>query len=297
MKRFFNILFYLSIAVFIWYLTRIDYLEFSRIQMNYWYVGLAVAFLWAGFYLSTQSWWYALRIHNILISRRKALASHGLSVFAKYIPGKVWVILGRASYIAKDTPISGKDSSIVSLKEQLIYILWGLIISFFPLLRFDNAWYIPVLVFLTMAGIALFLFLKPLHNLISRLVKRWFKKELNIPLLTVKGALQISGYIIAYWIFWIAGFYLLLKGVDIDNAFLASFIFPISVVYGILAIIIPGGIGVREGIIVSLLTLMGCDLATATSFSILARLWFISGEVFVFLAALIYKPRKTRHHL
>lgn len=291
MKKFFNILFYVSILVFVIYLTQIDYISLSNIGFNLYYLIGAILLLWAGFYVSTQSWGYALRVHNIHISRRTALISHGLSVFAKYIPGKVWVILGRASYIAKDKSISAKDSSIVSLKEQLIYILWGLIISFFPLLKLENAWYIPLLVFLTMVCIALFLFLKPLHNLISRLVLRWFKKELNIPLLTVRGALQISGYIIVYWIFWIAGFYLLLLAFDIPRPFEAAFIFPVSVVYGVLAIIFPGGIGVREGIIVSLLTLMGCDAGLAAGFSIAARLWFIIGEVFVFVLAMICKKR------
>ncbi len=292
MKRFFNILFYLSIIIFVIYLTQVDYLVFSDIQINYWYLGLAIVFLWAGFYFSTQSWWYALKIHKIHIPRKTGLISHGLSIFAKYIPGKVWVILGRASYVAKDSTISGRDSSIVSLKEQLIYILWGLIISFFPLLKLDNAWYIPWIIFATMIGIALFLFFKPLHELICKLTLKWFKKEINIPLLSLKGAAKISGYIIFYWALWIIGFFFLLKTMGIDNAFIASFIFPVSVVYGILAIIIPGGIGVREGIIVSFLTLMGCDLATATSFSILSRLWFITGEVFIFLISLLAKSIK-----
>jgi uncharacterized membrane protein YbhN (UPF0104 family) len=89
-----------------------------------------------------------------------------------------------------------------------------------------------------------------------------------------------------------AGFYLLLFAFGIPGPFKASFVFPVSAVYGVLAIIFPGGIGVREGIMVSLLTMMGCNPLTATTFSVVSRLWFITGELFIFSLAFIARQRK-----
>ncbi len=59
--------------------------------------------------------------------------------------------------------------------------------------------------------------------------------------------------------------------------------------FGVLAIILPGGLGVREGIIVAYLTLAGLDVETATTISFMNRLWFISGEVFIFLLSSILR--------
>jgi len=289
MKRFFNILFYLSIIIFVIYLTQVDYLVFSDIQLNYWYLGLATLFLWAGFYFSTQSWWYALKIHKIHIPRKTGLISHGLSIFAKYIPGKVWVILGRASYVAKDSEISGKDSSIVSLKEQLIFIMTGMLISFFPILYFDFPWYIPWIIVSTSVGIAVFLFIKPIHNVIQNILSKLFKKPIDIPLISVSKALKLGLYTILYWGCWILSFYFLIQAVGIHDSFVSAFIFPISAIYGILAIIVPGGIGVREGIMVSLFVFLGVETSQAVSFSVLARLWFVCGELFIFFMAVVGK--------
>ncbi|MDA3910509.1 MAG: lysylphosphatidylglycerol synthase transmembrane domain-containing protein, partial [Bacteroidales bacterium] len=257
MKRFFNILFYLSIIIFVIYLTQVDYLVFSDIQLNYWYLGLAIVFLWTGFYFSTQSWWYALKIHKIKISRKTGLISHGLSIFAKYIPGKVWMILGRASYVAKDEGISAKTPSVASLKEQLVFIMSGMLISILPILYFDFPWYIPWIVVSTSVGIALFLFVKPVHNLSQNILSKLFKKPIAIPLISISKAIKLGFYTILYWSCWILSFYFLIQAVGIHNSFVSAFIFPISAIYGILAIIVPGGIGVREGIMVSLFVFLG----------------------------------------
>jgi len=292
MKKFFNILFYVSILVFIIYLTQIDYISLSKLQCNVYYLGGAIVLLWIGFYVSTQSWRYALHVHNIHISRQTALISHGLLIFAKYIPGKVWVILGRAGYIAQDKNISAKAASVVSLKEQLIYLLLGLIISFYPILKLVDTWYVPAFILLTILLIALFLFNKPLHDFITHLVKKWFKKELNVPLINLSNVFKLNGVILLYWFLWTGGFCLLLIAFGIPDPIKASFIFPVSAVYGVLAIIFPGGIGVREGIMVSLLTMMGCDPLTATTFSVVSRLWFITGELFIFIVAFIARHCK-----
>ena len=70
--------------------------------------------------------------------------------------------------------------------------------------------------------------------------------------------------------------------------------FPISVVYGVLAIIVPGGIGVRESILSGFLIALKVDPKLAVTISALSRLWFISGEVFIFLLASSIKYSLSR---
>jgi len=53
-----------------------------------------------------------------------------------------------------------------------------------------------------------------------------------------------------------------------------------------------GGIGVREGIITAYLVMSGVELELATTISVLSRIWFVLGEIFIFMLALVLNVRK-----
>lgn len=282
----------LSLVFFIYYLYRIDYLSFRGISLNPYYLGLSVLFLWAGFIGSALSWGYALRVHGVPVGSKTAIRSHGLSVFSKYIPGKIWLILSRASRV------SGKRlnmdlASMVSLKEGLVYILWGLIISIPPLIMVSG-WNLYVLaVFATALGLWAILFSARIHKLSLNILSRILKKPVELPLLSLPDAWRMSRFILFYWLLWILAFFLFVRSFIPGASLLLSFAFPLSIAYGIIVLITPGGIGVREGIITAYLVMAGVPAETAVTLSIISRLWFISGEIFIFLFALIIG---TGHH-
>ncbi len=287
-KFLYRILLYLSIAFLIFYLFRLDYIKIGLIKYDYLFLSFSLIFLFSGFFFSTISWWYALKLHKIQIKKSFALTSHGMAVFAKYIPGKIWVILGRAAKVSeKGHPL--KLTSIVSLKEQLIYILLGLIISFFPMLAYYGLSKFIKLVLLTIIVLALIIFSRHMHNIAIRILSRLLKKEVDLPLLSLKNALKLSYIILLYWIMWTLAFYFLLKSTLSDASFSLAFAFPVSVSYGVLAIFIPAGIGVREGIIAGYLIAANISPEFAVTISIVSRIWFIAGEIFIFLLSLFIK--------
>jgi hypothetical protein len=101
MKKYFsNIVVVVSLLFLAYFLWSESLLDFSLIHWNK-HLYLSFFFLFSGFVISGISWWWSLKVHNINISVRDGLISHGLSIFAKYIPGKIWTILGRAAQIAK----------------------------------------------------------------------------------------------------------------------------------------------------------------------------------------------------
>jgi uncharacterized membrane protein YbhN (UPF0104 family) len=64
--------------------------------------------------------------------------------------------------------------------------------------------------------------------------------------------------------------------------------FPLAATLGILAIIAPGGIGVREGVLFLFLNSSGAlTVEEATTISVFSRVWFLVGESFLFLIALL----------
>lgn len=290
LKRVFRILLYLSFGFIIYYLYSFDYLLLSDIHFNFLLLVAALIFLWTGFIVSTLSWKNSLQVHQIRITSQLAIYSHGISVFAKYIPGKVWVILGRASIVSEQKS-SLTILSTISLKEQLVYLLTGLIISLFAIIWLPLNPLYSLFVGLTALGLGLFLFSRKVHQLILVIIKKLFNKNLDIPYVTINEALPMLKSILGYWFFWSVGFYLLVLAMYSDASGIITFAFPLSVCYGLLAIIVPGGIGVRESIIVFFLTSAGMDTSFSVTVSLLQRLWFISGEIFIFGLALFMKNK------
>lgn len=288
-KWIFNLLLYISLVFLIVYLVKFDYLEISKVSIQPLIIVLSIILLWLGFIFSTFSWGYALKLHSISIRYKSAIVSHGLSVFAKYIPGKLWVILGRAAYIARNNDIPVSQLSYISLKEQLLYILLGLLIAIVPTWIYFNQEYWVVIILLTISGLVFVLFVKKIHDLFNRILSKILKKEIDLPFLSFKLSVKLSTRIIIYWAAWTFGFYFFMLSVSPEIKFYHAYVFPLAVCYGVLAIFLPGGIGVREGIITAYLTALGLELELAITISALSRLWFITGEVFIFLMAIILK--------
>ncbi len=282
MKRIFNIFLLISFLFLFIYLVRLDYIV--PVVRNRAYLGISFLCLFAGFYASTFSWKVALKSHGFSHRAREAIVSQGLSVFAKYIPGKIWVILGRAGYLS-DGNSELKHKSFVSLKEQLIYMWVGFLVSSVPTILFYKFQWISILVWLIITTLTLFLFFEKIHIRILRMMGRIFKKELDIPLVKLSRSLPMIGAVALIWVCWTAGFYLFMGAFTQEITPVMMFAFPLSVCFGLIALILPGGIGLREGIIIGYLTLAGLDAETATTISFLNRLWFICGEVFIFLLA------------
>jgi len=289
LKQLIRLLLFASFLFLIYYLINLDYLALSNINFNIYFLLGSLILLWSGFFISTVSWRVSLLAHNINTSQKTALYSHGISVFAKYIPGKMWVVLGRAGIVSQKTNQPLILTSSVSLKEQLTYLFLGLIISLPTISLLKNQGFLSVVLIFTAMGTGLFLFVLPVHQFILSVLSKLLKKEINIPFVNIKETWQYGKIIILYWLLWSFGFYFLTKSIVPDVPVNIVFIFPLSVCYGLIAVFVPGGIGVREGIIVFLLKNAGIDIELAVSISVIQRLWFISGEVFIFVLALINK--------
>ena len=233
----------------------------------------------------------ALNLHNVKAGFKEAIYSQGIVGFTKYIPGRVWTILGRAA-ILKNEDRELKRLSFISFKEQLIYLCLGFVISIYPVLKTEKikeyAWIIIILTGL----LFLLLFSARLQRLFEKVWNRIFKKSINLPKISMKEFAQLSGVIIAWWFLWIAGFYFLLISITGFVPFYYAFAFPLSVVLGLISIIFPGGIGVREGAISLFLISNGINVEIAVTISIVARIWFLTGEFFAFFLAL-YSRKKV----
>ncbi len=116
----------------------------------------------------------------------------------------------------------------------------------------------------------------------------FFKKKITISRIPLKSFFYVLPWIILYWVIISISFYMFTASLSTLNIPLfIGFGFPLAGTLGIMAVIVPGGLGVRESVLVGYLNLAGLSLPEATTISITARLWFLIGEIFIFIVGII----------
>lgn len=172
-SRYFNILVYISLIFLLVALYTADYLVIPKIY-SYGKLLLSFFLLFAGYLAYVACWDKILKINDIRIGFGSHLAGNGLSVFGKYIPGKVWVLLGRSVYINQHHGVGMGEGTMLSFKAQLISIWTGL---FFGIAGFIMATNFALE---SLAALGIWLILSPV--LFNKTLTRWGDKAVDLVL-------------------------------------------------------------------------------------------------------------------
>jgi hypothetical protein len=241
-------------------------------------------FLFAGFIMSALSWCKILARSEWPVDFKMCLAGTGLSIFVKYIPGKIWTIMGRAAYIAENrTHIPLGRLSAISLNAQFMGLWVGLILGALGLFLLGglHIWVWPILILWIL--LTLIIFSSVVHRVAEVILKRILKKDFHLSHLNFLSTLSVIPWFLLNWGTWSFGFYLLVAGLSPDIVPWSSGLgFPLASAVGIMALITPAGLATREAVLVGYLTLCGLPVAQATTIAVASRLWFLFGESFVF---------------
>jgi hypothetical protein len=276
---------YASLAFLLVYLYRFDYFELPRVERPLLLIASSPLLL-LGFVLDTLAWRRVLQSDGCQVSTRAALAASGASVFGKYIPGKLWTVVGRATLVARHTELPAARLSLLTLNAQVLFLwtalLFGLVgMSAVGGLRvWGPVWLGLFLVF------SLLLFSRVAHRLAERLLAgRWPSLGERLPSIELQTALQVLPWLVLCWVAWSAGFHLLALGVMPESAASSPWMglgFPLAAAIGIAALFAPGGLGVREGVLAGYLVLAGLTPEWSATIAVLSRLWFLVGELAFF---------------
>ena len=108
-------------------------------------------------------------------------------------------------------------------------------------------------------------------------------RDIALPKLNFTNSLTILPWFLLQQVTWASGFYFLAQSMSSEPvSLLTATGFPLAAAYGIIAIVAPGGVGVREGILVGYLVTLGFTTSQAATVAVASRLWFLIGEAFVF---------------
>lgn len=279
------ILLYVMIGCAAWALYRADYLRIPEI-VSLPFLGVSFILLFCGFSVHAYSFRALLRAANIRVSFGETFASMGLNVFGKYVPGKVAASVGNALYLGNRHGIATIGLVGYGLQFMLISIVCGFVVGIPSVFLLSSEAIRPVLIGAAVVVVG------AIGSVLlgSRPVLRWIQRRsgYDIQLVGIRALLGVAPWFAATWVFWGLGFWALGRSILQEPVSVGSMsIFPAAGAVGILSVFAPGGIGIREGISVGMLSSAGCAMRDAITLATASRLWFMVGEGWAFLGGLV----------
>jgi len=254
-----------------------------------------------------QTWvWYLITLKlKIALSPSETLKTWFFSQLGKYLPGKIWLLLGRFYYY-ESRGKSKKSISVALYFETVTVIIAGGLIFLAALIfhreiRLFYSWRHPGwLILLFLLG---FIFLHPrvLQKILNWTLVQLKREPVSLSI-SYSDILLILFVCIVSWMIGGIGFYLFVDAVYPVAPRYILFLtgaLAISSTLGLIAIFAPSGLGVREGALVYLLSLM---MATpvAVIIAVLTRIWMTLIEIgligMVYLLGQIQQRKKRKAH-
>ena len=242
-------------------------------------------------------WMMALRYLKAELSYAKSVRIFAFSMMGRYVPGKVWSVMGRI-YLAEREGVPKSSSLITIYLEIALQMVFGflLFIGSFYLYGGDSLPDSVKVFFYVLPVILLFLHPKIFEKGLNRALRIAKKEPVKVSL-SFGNILGLGFFYTAHWLVQGVGIYCALSSfymVDFALVPLISGIFAFSWLMGFLALIVPSGIGVREGMM-SLLLGMWVPMPIAVTLAILVRFLFtISEGVFYLFAFLGQKEWRNK---
>lgn len=258
-----------------------DGFEIPKIQ-SFASVVLSLFLLVVGYMARVEAWRSFLRQHGFAVSFGTSAASIGMSVFGKYVPGKVGLVIGQAAYIGGKLNKPVMQVSVTALEFQ-VYAAWaalsvGAIGTCLTVRHSRLGWVAGT--FWIAATILLF------GGFVGRVLGAVRRRLPGSPKFPIKFSTNWQSLVglSGNWALWTAAFVLFYESLESSSHSLnVAFAFPLAVGIGAIVAITPGGLGIREGVLVACLGIHGVAVQPAVSIAVAARIWFLVGEVCIFV--------------
>jgi len=282
-------------GVIIYYLiTHWNVLRKYELRLNFWKILLSFSFLSFSHFLSSVFWNWILRCLKVFLPIRETCKIYFLSQLGRYIPGKIWYLLGRIGMTRK-YGISQLTVLLSSILEFGLVMASALIIFILSLIGFGQRGIKlgkeSFLFLLLLLGLTLII----LHpRVINKLLATYKREKLYIHLSYSKLILTLSFFLLL-WVVKGWAFFLLISSVypiSLNYFYWITGSFAISWVTGYLAFLSPAGIGAREATLVFLLShLLPLPINVIIS-SFLMRTWMMSTEFLLSLTGIKWFLKK-----
>lgn len=301
---------FILLAIILYFITKAIISNWNEIvnydwSVNIWLLLLSIVCHIFTFAVFSKAWCYIIRGFNYDVPLKYGFKLGYIGNLGRYLPGKVWAIFGMA-YLAKKLNIK-EEESVASWVIAVIFSLpTAFLISFVTVIIYPEliseelrshlgiSLYVLSVIVLVLSLALIFMPSKTLalFNVFLKLIKR---KPINFQVSTLLAFKIYMTYLISWLLFGIS-FWIFIHAIT-DNlsipfwAGAGAYVFAYQV--GFVAIFTPGGIGVREFALYSMLEpYFG---SVAIGIAVAARLWNIVAEILSAIYAFAVKlPNNER---
>jgi hypothetical protein len=292
-----NVLIFGSVVAFATYLYK-EGLLYAPSPRRYDVLLLSFILLVIGQVLGTLSWWRVLQLDFDGIPRSATLAGTALSNLGKYVPGKFWVVAGRAAYVANSCGESVVRMTTSSTRSQLVTVWVGITFGVMGAIvtRMSGE---TIALLCAMSAVLFLVIISGLLEWSGWKVHGLFRRETRpVQQLHVRNMVAVLPYFLPGPLFRMLGFWLLATSLIDIAPWQIMFAYPLATALGMVAIFAPGGIGVREAVLVGAMVKLGIPLPDATTVAVTARVWAAAGDIVLFGIGLLAdhssRRRKTQ---
>lgn len=307
LTRIIIIIFYLALAAFlVYYVTNIDFASLQSIEFIWYFVVIASLFGLAMRYWQIVGWLVILKdlgAQGLKESRVQLAYVYAKSWLGRYIPGTAPWILGKI-YFASKHGIAKSKLAVSSLLEAILQVT--VILGLGSLLLISDARFnvidpnLRILMVLVLIG-SIVVILPPVFNRVVGLAYKIIRrkpllKEHHMPTRTLfKGIAlyAIGGIFNGLFLFFLAKS--VYPELGFDNLLFILGAVNLAGALGILAIFTPSGLGVRDGVMLLLFSLV-MPAEFALTITVLARLWDVVLDLVFYVLTWLGKLRKNNRH-
>ena len=244
-------------------------------------------------------WQYAVDVFtSVKVSFKESFYHLGIMSAAKYVPGKIWGSASRILIIA-NKGASNKQSVLATVIEQVSIFGSGAFLGAFGVINWLQLGWVYHVVTLVVITILLILFafnLKPIATWLGQSKFKYIKKMEILAEVSPGRFFAFFFVALGQWIFNCLGYVLFalifFDQFTLNEAILIYFAIPGAALAGFAAVFAPGGIGVREGVLIAMLaTPLGSE--NVIYFVLLMRVWDTIRDILLFLGGLAASPRNN----
>ncbi len=269
-------------------------------EVHWTYLGLSILSLFASMLLLPLALRNIVGLLKYEISLKRMCMILFYSQIAKYLPGGIWGYVGRV-YLYKREGMNGNNAFTCVFLETILILVSGIIVFCLSLFfggDILSVEWMPREYFNEIVIAAMVILLLVVHpkvlSLLWRLVPARFSGEKLQLKYSYSSVLRPALLLIAFWLGVGGGFWLLVRSFYQMYVYLLPMTagaYVLAWIMGFLVFFLPGGLGVREAVLVLSLNLY-LPISISTISAVAARLWWVTGELSWALLSLVWNRFK-----
>jgi uncharacterized membrane protein YbhN (UPF0104 family) len=247
------------------------------------WIALSVLLVFVSYAFSVEAWRRVIAGWAQHVPYGRAARIWLVANLGRYVPGKVWSVAGLV-VLAQRAGVAPWAAAASAVAIQAIAIGTAIAVVAAATPGAESPWRLAAAALLAVTTIAVLASAKAV-----RLIARLMGQSADIRPLPILAVAESSALGVLAWVAHGVAFWLLARGLGLPGTLsvvTAAGVFPLGYVLGLLALFAPGGLGVREVVLTSLLA-PAFGMGGAVALSLASRVLLTLTEVVAPLVALL----------